>query len=133
MKKLVHARTVVYNVNYHIVWSTKYRRQVLVGNVGTFLKSLLKEIAANKGFQIETMEVMSDHVHVFVSAHPKIAPSYIYKMLKGISGRKLFDTFPVLRKKLWNGKLWNPSTYIETVGHISEETVRRYIEAQKSR
>ncbi len=133
MKKLVHARTVVYNVNYHIVWSTKYRRQVLVGNVGTFLKSLLKEIAANKGFQIETMEVMSDHVHVFVSAHPKIAPSYIYKMLKGISGRKLFDTFPELRKKLWNGKLWNPSTYIETVGHISEETVRRYIEAQKSR
>lgn len=133
MKKLVHARTVVYNVNYHIVWSTKYRRWVLAGKIGLFLKCVLEEIATNKGFHINTMEVMPDHVHVFVSAHPKIAPSYIYKMLKGISGRKLFDAFPKLRKRLWNGKLWNPSTYVETVGHISEETVRRYIETQKSR
>ena len=133
MKNVVHARTVVYNVNYHIVWSTKYRRKVLQNDVETFLKETLKTIANEKGFQIKTMEIMPDHVHVFVSAHPKIAPSHIYKMLKGISGRKLFDRFPELRQKLWKGKLWNPSTYIETIGHISEETVRKYIEAQKTK
>lgn len=72
-----------------------------------------------------------DHIHVFASAHPKIAPSYIVKMLKGISGRKLFLQFPEIKQKLWKGHLWNSSFYIETVGSISEETVKRYIENQK--
>ena len=75
---------------------------------------------------------MEDHVHIFVSAHPKISPSYIVKMSKGISGRLLLREYPELRKKLWKGKLWNPSYYIETIGHISETTVKKYIEDQKS-
>jgi putative transposase len=77
------------------------------------------------------MEAMRDHVHVFVSAHPKYSPSYIYKMLKGISGRRLFIEFPGIKKKLWKGQLWNASTYVETIGHVSEETIKRYIEDQK--
>ncbi len=130
---LIHGRTVVYNANYHIVWSVKYRREVLVGPIMDRLKTLLQEIANDKGFQINSLEVMPDHVHIFASAHPKISSSYIYKMLKGISGRKLLMEFPGLSKKLWRGHLWNPSTYVETVGHISEEAVRRYIEDQKKR
>lgn len=74
---------------------------------------------------------MSDHVHVFVSAHPKFSPSYIYKMFKGISGRRIFIEFPRIKKNLWKGQLWNPSTYIETIGHISEETIKKYIEDQR--
>lgn len=133
MTRFIHARTAVYNVNYHIVWSTKYRRKVLVGAVETSLKKLLFQVAEEKGFLIKTMEVMPDHVHVFVSAHPKYAPGYLYKVLKGITGRLLFIRHPELKNKLWNGKLWNPSTFTETVGHISEETVQRYIEEQKSK
>jgi putative transposase len=129
--QLRHGRTTVYNVNYHIVWSVKYRRNVLLSSVGRRLQVLLKEIAAEKGFEIGALDVMPDHLHVFVSAHPKIAASYIYKMLKGISARKLLMEFPALSKKLWRGHLWNPSTYVETIGHISEEAVRRYIEDQK--
>lgn len=71
-----------------------------------------------------------DHIHVFASAHPKIAPSYIVKMLKGISGRKLFLTFPEMKSKLWKGHLWNSSYYIETVGSSSEEAIKKYIEKQ---
>ena len=129
--QLHHGRTTVYNVNYHIVWSVKYRRAVLLGRVEKRLKTLLDEIAADKGFKIGTMDVMPDHVHVFVSAHPKISASYIYKMLKGISARKLLMEFSSLNRQLWRGHLWSPSTYVETIGHISEEAVRRYIEDQK--
>ncbi len=131
MSKPIHARTVIYNVNYHIVWSVKYRKEILKGEIQERLKQILQDIAQDKGFLIKTMEVMPDYVHVFVSAHPKLSPSYIYKMLKGISGRKLFIEFPELKQWLWRGQLWNPSTYIETIGHISEETIKRYIESQK--
>ncbi|HHY20288.1 MAG TPA: IS200/IS605 family transposase [Bacilli bacterium] len=129
---LKHARTCVYNVNYHIVWSVKYRRKVLSTQIEAYLQTLFQEIAKEKEFEVVMMEVgEQDHIHVFASAHPKIAPSYIVKMLKGISGRKLFLQFPEIKQKLWKGRLWNSSFYIETVGSISEETIKRYIQNQK--
>ncbi|HOC46070.1 MAG: IS200/IS605 family transposase [Syntrophorhabdaceae bacterium] len=131
MSSLVHGRTVVYNVNYHIVWSTKYRRDVLTGDIEAALREVIAETAVEKGFIIKSIEVMPDHVHVFASAHPKIAPSYMIKMLKAVSGRKLLLAFPALRKTMYRGHLWNPSTYVETIGRISEDTIRRYIEDQK--
>jgi len=114
-----------------MVWSVKYRRAVLEGGIDERLKALFEEVAADKGFTIHTMEVMPDHVHVFASAHPKISPSYIVKMLKGISARKLFIEYPELKTKLRDGNLWNSSFYIETIGSISEEAIRKYIENQK--
>ena len=75
MSSLVHGRTVVYNVNYHIVWSTKYRRDVLTGDIEAALREVIAETAVEKGFIIKSIEVMPDHVHVFASAHPKISPS----------------------------------------------------------
>lgn len=130
---ITHARTATYNANYHIVWCVKYRRRVLEGDVAVTLKNLFCEIASDKDFTIRQMEVMPDHVHVFVTAHPKYSPSYIYKMLKGISARRLFVLFPELKHKLWKGHLWSPSTYTETIGHVSEATVVKYIEDQKSK
>ena len=131
MGKLIHTRTKVYNIGYHIVWSTKYRRKVLIGNIEKKLKLLLKEISLEKNFLLKELEIMPDHVHIFISAPPKIAPTYIYKMLKGISARRLFISFPDLKEKLWKGHLWNPLTYIETVGHISEASIKKYIQEQK--
>jgi len=132
IKNLTHARTCVYNINYHLVWSVKYRRFVLTPEIEKRLKQILQEVGEDKEFIVQQVEVgEKDHVHVFVSAHPKIAPSYIVKMLKGISGRKLFIEFPEIKSKLWNGQLWNPSFYIETVGSISEEVIKKYIENQK--
>ncbi len=130
---LEHARTCVYNVNYHIIWSVKYRKAVLKGGIDEELKEMFKQIAADKDFIIHTMEVMPDHIHIFASAHPKIAPSYIVKMLKGISGRWLMMRFPELKQQLWKGNLWNSSFYVETIGSISEEAVQKYIEHQKTR
>ena len=131
VKNLIHDRTTVHNIGYHIVWSVKYRRKILTGTIENSLKKNLLDIAAEKGFCIQEMECDKDHIHIFALAKPKVPPSYIYKMLKGISARKLFTKHPEIKKKLWGGHLWNPSTYIETIGHISEETITRYIQDQK--
>lgn len=133
MRNLIHDRTVVYNVGYHIVWSVKYRRRVLQDEVAESLKRILKEVCTDKGFVLEELDIMPDHLHVFVRAKPKFSATYIFKMLKGISSRRLFLKHPEIRGQLWGGYLWNPSTYVETVGHISEEAVRQYIQDQKSR
>lgn len=132
MSKLKHGRTCVYNVNYHIVWSTKYRRKVLNAKIEKRLKEILNFVAYKKGFEIAEIEVgQQDHVHVFVSSIPKNSISYIAKMLKGISGRLLLKEFPEIEQKLWNGELWNPSYYVETIGSISEEAVKKYIQNQE--
>lgn len=130
-KHLIHGRTCVYNVNYHLVWSVKYRRKVLTAEVEDYFKEVIQDIAKEKEFVIAECEVgEQDHVHVFVSAHPKIAPSYIAKMLKGISGRRLFLKFPEIKTQLWGGHLWNPSYFLETIGSISEEAIKIYIRRQ---
>lgn len=128
---LVHARTCVYNVGYHIIFTTKYRKQVFKDKIESRLKEILYQVAEDKEFIIETMEIMSDHVHLFVTAHPKNSVSYIVKMAKGITGRLLLKEFDNLKQQLYKGHLWNKSYYIETVGNISEESVKQYIENQK--
>ena len=129
---LIHARTCVYNVNYHIVWSTKYRRKVLNSKIETRLKEILIQVSKEKEFTIHEMEVGEcDYIHLFISAHPKVSISYIVKMSKGISGRLLMKEFPEITKHLWNGELWNPSYYVETIGSVSEENIRRYIQRQE--
>ena len=132
MGNLRHGRTCVFNINYHIVWSTKYRRKVLTDDIEKRLKELLIDVGKQKGFDIAEIEVgQKDHVHVFVSAIPKISISYIAKMMKGISGRLLLKEFPEISKQLWNGELWNPSYYVETIGSVSEEAIRKYIQNQE--
>ena len=132
MGNLKHRRTCVFNINYHIVWSTKYRRKVLTDNIEKRLKEIIVDVGKQKGFDIAEIEVgQKDHVHVFVSAIPKISISYIAKMMKGISGRLLLKEFPEISKELWNGELWNPSYYVETIGSVSEEAIRKYIQNQE--
>ena len=125
---LIHARTCVYNINYHVVWSVKYRRKILSPEIEDYLKPLVQQIAEDKVHLFEAGE--GDHIHCFVSALPKMSVTMIVKYLKGITGRKLFEQFPGIRSKLWKGQLWNHSYYVETIGSVSEENIRRYIEHQ---
>ena len=129
----ISSRTCVYNMYYHLVWSTKYRRKVLTGSVEELLKSLLDQIALENDFTILEKEIMPDHVHLFVSAHPKYAPGAIVKKLKGISGRWLFMRFPELRKVFRKHQIWNSSTYYGTAGDVSKGTIEKYIQMQKTR
>lgn len=129
MKNLKHNTTSVVSINYHIIWCPKYRRNVLVGNVETRLKELLPELAEESGCTIDTMEVMPDHIHIFLKGTPTIPIHLIVKNLKGKSSRILRAEFPSLRKRL--PCLWTRSYYCETIGCINEETIKKYIENQK--
>ena len=130
--KYTHARTCVYNINYHIVWCVKYRRKVLSADISNRLIELLKDVGNEKGFRVVECKVgENDHVHCFVSAPPKISVTQIVKYLKGISGNQLFREYPQLRKSLWKGQLWNGSYFCETIGSTSEENILSYIERQK--
>lgn len=130
-ENLIHARTCVYNINYHVVWSVKYRRKVLSPALEAEMRQWAQEASQEKGFTLHLFEAGDgDHIHCFVSAPPKISISYIVKILKGILGRKAFSCHPELKDKLCKGKLWNHSYYVETVGSVSEENIRRYIEYQ---
>ena len=120
----------VYNIGYHLIWCPKYRRKVLVGQVEIRLKELLIEKAKELGVIIETMEVMPDHTHLFIKSSPILSPHYIVQQLKGFASFLLRKEFPSLKSRL--PTLWTRSYYCESVGHISEETVRKYIEEQKS-
>ena len=131
--KYTHARTCVYNINYHFVWCVKYRRKALKPEIAERLYELVQEIGLEKGFTVVDCKVSeNDHVHCFVSAPPKISVTQIVKYLKGISGNSLLKEFPELRTILWKGQLWNGSYFCETIGSTSEENILKYIERQKN-
>ena len=131
--KYTHARTCVYNINYHIIWCVKYRRKVLTLEISNRLYELVGVIAVEKGFFFFLCKVGdNDHVHCFVSAPPKLSVTQIVKYLKGISGNSLLKEFPEIRKSLWKGQLWNGSYFCETIGSTSEDNILRYIERQKN-
>lgn len=132
-QKYIHARTCIYNINYHIIWCVKYRRNVLTPQISDRLYELLKSIGDEKGFEVVECKVGdSDHIHCFVSAPPKISVTQIVKYLKGISGNTLLKEFPEIRKYLWKGHLWGGSYFCETIGSTSEENILKYIERQKT-
>lgn len=128
-KRWTTSNKAVYNIGYHLIWCPKYRRKVLIGDVEVRLRELFLERANDIGVSIEQMEVMPDHVHLFVKSPPTLAPHYIVQQLKGTSSKILRDEFPHLKSRL--PTLGTRSYYCESVGYISEDTIRKYIEDQK--
>lgn len=118
----------VFALKYHVVWCPKYRLPVLVGAVAERLKALLNEKAAEMEGIIRAMEVMPDHVHLVVDMPPTLAPAHIVNQFKGWTSRMLRQEFPHLVSRM--PTLWSRSYYMGSVGHVSDATVRRYIEGQ---
>src|SRR3989304_258820 len=125
---LKRTRNAVYQTAYHAVWIPKYREKVLVGGVAERLRGILHEVCQAKGFEVPALEIQADHVHMFFSAPPAIAPSLAIQWFKGIAARTLFAEFPALRTQLRRGHMWAPSFYIGTAGSGSGAPIRRYIE-----
>jgi putative transposase len=122
-----------YNINYHFVWCPKYRKTILTEEKINFLKLIIHNIARENNWEILELKVMPDHIHLFLSASPLFSPIQIVQILKGKSAREIFIQFPELRHILRKGHLWSPSYYIGTAGHVSEETIQRYIQEQEKR
>lgn len=120
-----------YNCTYHFIWCPKYRRKVLIYGVDIRLKELLIEKAIEHGWTIEKMEIMPDHVHIFIKTTPNDSPVFIISQLKGYTSFVLRKEFEWLKSRL--PTLWTRSYYVECIGHISEDIIKKYIEDQKTR
>ena len=118
-----------YNLNYHFVWCPKYRRKVLVDGISRRLEELIRQKADQLKIHVEAVEIMPDHVHLFLSAPPLLAPHHIASQFKGFTSHELRKEFPELRSKL--PTLWSRSYYVGACGHASETVVKMYIENQK--
>jgi putative transposase len=119
------------SLKYHIVWCPKYRRPVLVDTVADRLRVLLAERAAELGMTIHALEVMPDHVHLFVESDPTRCVAEIVNRLKGYTSRVLRQEYPSLRSRL--PTLWSRSYFAGSVGHVSAATIERYIAEQKGK
>ena len=121
------SRNQVYLINYHLIWCPKRRKPILIDRVRSRLEEIIKEIARKKGVEIIALEIKPDHLHLFVSAYPVLAIHKLVKAFKGKSSHFLRKEFPHLLKI---PSLWTHSYFVSTAGNISNETVRKYIEAQ---
>jgi len=125
-----HTNTSVSLVNYHLVFCPKRRRPVLVNALRIRLDGLIREIAAELDCLILALEIMPDHLHLFLSAPPTLAPHHIVRRLKGRSSRVLRQEFPSLLRL---PSLWTRSYFVSTAGNVSSQTIQRYIAEQRTR
>ncbi len=121
-----------YSIYYHIVFVPKYRREVLTGRVEERLKEVISRIAFVHDWLIEAMEVMPDHVHLFLSAPPRYSPAQIVNITKSYTHRQIYKEYKEVRQMLWGGSLWCDGYFVSTVNDkTTKEQVKRYIEDQK--
>ena len=118
-----------YNINYHLVFVTKYRKKVLTDIIQIDLKLFLITKAIEYGANIKAIESMTDHVHIFIQVSPRIKLSDLVKKMKGSVSyllRKKYQYLASLKA------IWSPSYFAESIGHISEATIVQYINNQKT-
>ncbi len=125
-----HSRNKVFLINYHLIWCPKRRKKVLVGEIKIRLEQIINEVAKEKNTEILALEIMPDHLHLFVSSHPNILVHNLIKAFKARSSNVLRKEYPELLKL---PSLWTHSYFISTERNVSSETITKYIVAQNTR
>ena len=121
----------VWDLKYHLVWTTKYRYQVLGGDVGQRCRELLREIARSKEMKIYAGSVNRDHIHMLIGIPPQISVSRAVQFLKGKSSHKLLSEFSQLRKRYWGQHLWARGYWVASSGNVTDEMWKEYIKNQQ--
>lgn len=118
----------VYDCNYHIVWVTKYRYPVLVGDIAVRARDLVRRICRDEGVEIIRGKVARDHIHIHVSIPPYHSVSKVVQYLKGKTSRKIQQEYPELRKRYWGRHLWAIGYFVRTSGNVTDEIIKQYVE-----
>ena len=123
--------TTVTKINYHFVFCPYRRRRIFdIPGIESTFKKLAREICKEHGYVILAMECHHDHVHLFVNTPPQVSPADVMKHIKGGTSRKLRQSTPALSRMR---QLWTRSYFCSTAGDVSSETIKRYIDTQKTR
>ncbi len=128
-KKYKTDNHLVYSCQYHVIFCPKYRRSVLVDGIDIRLKELIKSKELEYGYEVLDMEVMPDHVHLILDVNPKVGIFTVVSRIKGYTSHELRKEFPSLTRRL--PTLWTQSKFISSVGAVTLEVVKKYIEEQK--
>jgi putative transposase len=120
----------VYDLKYHIVWITKYRKPILQGEIAVRARELIREICKSKEMEIIKGHVSKDYVHIFVSVPPHISVSQLVQSLKGKSSRKLMMEFKGLSRAFWGRHMWARGYFVASSGNVTDEVIMQYIENQ---
>jgi putative transposase len=120
-----------FDIKYHIVWTTKYRYRIINKKIGSRLKELIIQGCQSRNINIVNGHIDTDHVHLRLSCPPDLSPSKIVQYLKGRSSRLLQDEFPELKQRYWGQHLWGRGYFCATVGAITEEMIKEYIEKHR--
>jgi putative transposase len=118
----------VFNIEYHFVWVTKYRYHVLKGDIALRVRELVRQTCEAFEIRILSGVVSKDHVHLFVSAPPTMAASEIARRIKGRTATKLFEEFPMLKKRYWGRHFWARGYFCVTSGQVTDEMIKNYLE-----
>jgi len=130
MKDYRRGAHTVFEIHLHIVWTTKYRRPALTGEVGLRVRDLIREICASHEVTIMKGHISRDHIHLFVSIPPQVTISRLMQWLKGKTAYKLLAEFPHLRKKFWGRHIWARGYFCCSSGNVTDEVIMQYIEQQ---
>lgn len=123
-----NTRNAKFLLNYHFIWIPKYRRGILdQDNIKSIVKDTIEELAIKHDYKILALEIMPDHVHLFISALPKYAPSNLMNIIKGTTGRRITKEYPAIKAK---GSIWTRAYFVASTGNASSETIKNYIEKQ---
>ena len=123
--------TTVSMLNYHFVFCPRYRRKIfLIDGLEERFKESVLQICEQNQMEVLAMECHVDHVHLFLSALPKYSPADIMRIVKGNTSRVLLSEFSDI---LRSPTVWTRSYFVSTAGNVSSETIRRYVETQKTR
>ncbi|MEJ2227785.1 MAG: IS200/IS605 family transposase [Alphaproteobacteria bacterium] len=118
----------VFYHRYHIVWATKYRYKVLVGDIRFRAREIIRQACSEMGVMIVKGVLARDHVHMFLSVPPKYSVSDVIRRLKGRSSRRLQQEFPALKKRYWGRHFWARGYFCTTSGNVTDELVLQYLE-----
>ena len=130
MKKYRKTSHTVYDIKYHIVWITKYRKKILTGELAKRVRELIREICKANEVEIIKGHVSKDHVHLFVSVPPHISVSKLMQYIKGKSSRKIMSEFKTISKQYWGRHFWARGYFVVSSGTITDEMIMEYIEKQ---
>ena len=130
MQKYRKTSHTVYDIKYHIVWITKYRKKILKGELAKRVRELIREVCKANDVEIIKGHISFDHVHLFVSVPPHISVSKLMQYIKGKSSRKILSEFKTVSKMYWGRHFWARGYFVVTSGMITDEMIMEYIEKQ---
>jgi len=130
MRTYRRAAHTVYELHYHFVFITKYRKPVLRGEVAVEVRDLIRQICRGNDIEILAGHVRSDHVHLLLSVPPHLAPSRVMQAIKGKTSHRLLMNWKRLREQFWGRHLWARGYFVCSSGNVTDEMIEEYIRTQ---